>query len=95
MINPPHIKPMPWWQILPAGSGLVPRAPGAAETPAYAIGTLVRLQGKPDRLRRIIEIQWHSYRWVYVYVVETSTSDRRRHFKPYWFQPQLTVENLK
>ena len=79
---------------LPNRPGVVPRAPEPSEKPILSVGTLVRLRGKPQRLRRIIEVQWHSIRWVYVYVVETSTSDRKRRFTPYWFLPQLAVEHL-
>ena len=57
-------------------------------TPALAVDTVVILNGKPDRKRRILDSEWHWHRYEFVYIVETSAPD---YFRPYWFAAQLSV----
>ncbi|MBX7220000.1 MAG: hypothetical protein K1Y36_08635 [Blastocatellia bacterium] len=45
---------------------------------------MVRLRGKPERIRRVLQVEWHGFRYEYVYVVETESG-----FPAYWFGPQL------
>jgi hypothetical protein len=54
------------------------------------VGDVVRLKGKPDRRRRVLEVEWHRHRYQYIYVIETSAPPT---FSPYWFFDQLAVEN--
>jgi hypothetical protein len=84
-------QPTPaWWQRHPRlRSRRRPRPPTAQESPQLTEGTLVRLRGKPDRQRRVLQSTWHWHRHEYVYIVETSA---RPPFKPYWFFDQLSVE---
>jgi hypothetical protein len=72
------------------GNGWGPHAPGAAERAdsRFPVGTTVRLRGKPDQLRKVIQIEWHSIRREYSYVIETSARGR---FRPYWFAAQLLL----
>jgi hypothetical protein len=49
---------------------------------------VVRLRGKPERRRRVIAVEWHPYRYQYVYVVETSAPPYFQ-LSPYWFYDQV------
>lgn len=79
---------MGWWQRYPRGTGSAPTPPPDGRRPALTIGTVVRLVGKPDRVRVIHAAEWHRHRRRYVYIVETSAPNG---FTPYWFADQLTV----
>ncbi len=65
--------------------------PWPADEPHSALrpGALVRLAGKPERLRRVLRTTWHWNRTRFVYMVETSAPAR---FEPYWFADQLIPE---
>jgi hypothetical protein len=81
--------PDPWWKLYPVRGCRLPHAPGARDRPdpRLAVGAAVRLRGKPDLVRRVLEIEWHRIRREYCYVVETSAV----RFRPYWFAGQLEV----
>jgi hypothetical protein len=92
-----EIQSVNWWKYY----AKVPErdrfafAPPPNSAPAFQIGDLVRLTGKPDRLRQVLAIEWHSYRQEFAYVVETSAPDKfvwARPHSPYWFAPQLILE---
>ncbi|EMI40261.1 hypothetical protein RRSWK_07221 [Rhodopirellula sp. SWK7] len=57
-------------------------------SPELTVGTIIKLAGKPDRTRRILDSEWHLHRYEFVYIVETSAQNN---FRPYWFAAQLTV----
>lgn len=97
-VSPP---PRGWWRYYPRPS----RSPRVNEPPqdfhpVLQVGDLVRLKGKPEVVRRVLGIEWHCYRYEYVYIVETSASrfyyeaEARSHNPswPYWFAPQLLAE---
>ena len=86
-------RPGPWWRHYPGSAGQVPLKPAESNKPALAVGTCVRLRGRPERLRRITGTEWHWHRREYVYVIETTASDLKKRFDPYWFLPQLIVED--
>ena len=88
---------MSWWKRYPALHSPPLRDPGPDDRPEQhlAPGTRVRLKGRPDRVRRVLRTEWHSFRHVYVYIVETSAPERRSYRShtrfPYWFADQLEV----
>jgi hypothetical protein len=79
----PHSPP--WWKQFPKRESRWPRAPGPDDRPVFRVGDLVRLKGKPERARRVLDVVWHRHRYQYVYIVETSAPG----FEPYWFAEQL------
>jgi hypothetical protein len=86
-----------WWKYypkVPAPDSHVFEPPPDLQ-PAFQIGDVVRLRGKPDRLREVLAIEWHFYRGEFAYIVETSAAHRfvwARPHSPYWFAPQLQLE---
>lgn len=82
-------KPALWWKRYPKTESRTPREPGRHDIPdpRLTVGTLVRLCGKPDKARAILEVEWHWHRYRYVYVIETSGDNT-----PYWFSDQLMLE---
>ncbi len=78
-----------WWMQFPKIESRKPREPTPGEHPSLSCGALVRLRGKPDRLRRVVRTEWHRHRYEFVYVVETNAP---RQFEPYWFYEQLASE---
>jgi hypothetical protein len=86
---------MSWWKRYRPLSSPPLRGPGADDhpDPNLAQGALVRLKGKPDRIRRVLRAEWHSFRHAYVYIVETSAAMRKYAHTPfpYWFADQLEL----
>ncbi len=78
-----------WWKCYPDSNGRHALEPGGNDMPdpRLPVGTMVRLCGKPDKARRILSLDWHRYRYRYVYKLETSGGD-----VPYWFADQLILE---
>ena len=88
MTRPDRTSPAPWWRRYDARTG--PRRPRLftpQDSPAYAVGDQVRLVARPERVRRILGVEWHHWRHTHVYTVETSTPPDL--FAPYWFGDQL------
>lgn len=88
-----------WWRKYPCPgcSHTLPRAsPLPHEKPVFQPGERVRIKDKPERLRLVIHVVWHTYCHEFVYVVETSTSQKRTYepstLVPYWFDTQLVSE---
>jgi hypothetical protein len=81
-----------WWKRYTNKKSRLPYPQPAEARPLLQVGTVVRLKGKPDRPRRVLEAQWHWIRREFVYVVETSARTTPYVFKPYWFSDQLQVE---
>ena len=81
---------MSWWKQYPWRGSRWPRPIGPTDRsdPRLAPGVLVRLKGKPERLRRVLSSEWHWIRYEFVYFVETSA---RPPFRPYWFADQLEL----
>src|SRR5436305_1653420 len=82
-----------WWKRFPVVESRSPRLTPIDGRPALSVGTLVRLEGKPDRVRRVLNAEWHFHRYEFVYVVETTPRSGTYVFAPYWFLDQLVVEN--
>jgi|GEM_PF-3012315 len=78
----------PWWRQFPKTESRRPRQPTSGDQPHLAPGDLVRLREKPERFRRVLNVEWHYHRHEYVYIVETSAT----RFAPYWFHAQLLPE---
>ncbi len=80
-----------WWMSFPhiESRPLIVQPFGAP--PRYNIGDVVRFKEKPKRLRKVLKIEWHSHRYQWVYIVETSASDGGRYFEPYWFEEKLEL----
>jgi hypothetical protein len=64
---------------------------GSEPVPEFEVGMEVRLRGKPEKIRKILEVSWHFHRYRYCYKVETSTSDRGCTCPAYWFIEQFDV----
>jgi len=81
--------PRDWWKLYPVRGSRLPYPPGPDDhpDPGFAVGTSVRLRGKPAQIRRVLQVEWHWIRREYSYIVETSAS----RFRPYWFAAQLDV----
>ena len=79
-----------WWRQFPAveSGPCVPRSASDSPDPQLALGTAVRLVGRPEQVRRVLRSEWHRHRQQFVYVVETSAPAP---FEPYWFAGQLVV----
>ena len=78
----------PWWALFTDNESRECRSEPDGACPELEIGTMVRLTGKPELKRRVIGAEWHSHRYEFVYIVETSAEGW---FRPYWFLAQLTV----
>jgi len=57
--------------------------------PEIPIGWYVRLIDKPERIRKILDAEWHGHRYRYCYRIETSTTDAGEFCPAYWFEEQL------
>jgi hypothetical protein len=81
-----------WSRLFPAKptDPRAPREPGPQDPPpAFAQGDRVRLKSRPERVRAVLEVEWHRHRHKYCYRVETSTSDAGLHDPSYWFEEDL------
>lgn len=76
-----------WWQQHDPRTGPEPRSPGPADRAAFVVGDVVRLVARPQRSRKVLEVQWHRHRHCYAYVVETESGSS----VPYWFRAQLVA----
>jgi hypothetical protein len=83
-----------WWMAHdPATGPASSRLPTDADVPALAVGDRVRLIARPQRVRRVLRVEWHAMRHTWVYAVETSSE---RWCPAYWFREQLErVESWK
>lgn len=84
-----------WWiqYPKPSCSKLIAKPPLNLR-PVFQVGDLVRLKGKPERVRQIIMVDWHRHRHEFVYIVETSAPENLGYYQsPYWFEPQLAPES--
>lgn len=82
---------MAWWKLYPVrGNGWTPHEPQPEDRPdpRFAVGAMVRLQGKPDLVRRVLAVEWQAIRREFSYIVETSAS---LPFQPYWFAGQIAA----
>ena len=82
------MKPQ-WWkhyQTIPKTQPVLESLPQSKH--AFEVGDRVRLRDKPDKLRRVVDIQWHRYQHEFVYYVEVSGDE----WRVYWFAPQLITE---
>ena len=57
--------------------------------PEFKIGDRVRLSQKPERIRKVLKIEWHMHRYQWVYIIETSACEKKNIFEPYWFANKL------
>ncbi|WP_144059446.1 hypothetical protein [Rhodopirellula sp. SWK7] len=78
----------PWWRHFPRVESRKCCSMPVGASPELTVGTIIKLAGKPDRTRRILDSEWHLHRYEFVYIVETSAQNN---FRPYWFAAQLTV----
>lgn len=79
--------PKKWWMQFPKRESRTPKDKPTTEKPKLSIGDKILLKRKPDKVRKVIGIEWHRHRYEYVYVIETSSL----YFEPYWFYEQLEV----
>jgi hypothetical protein len=78
-----------WWMSYPKiGSRKIIDTP-FGDAQKYKVGDVVRLNGKSERLRKILKIEWHMHRYKWVYIVETSATDEGWYFVPYWFEDKI------
>jgi hypothetical protein len=59
--------------------------------PVFRVGNFVILVDFPERRRRVRSVVWHRHRHEWVYEIETSCSDRKDSFIPYWFSDKLEI----
>lgn len=78
-----------WWRKFKKVESRKLKFPKGDEQKFLEIGQSVRLVGKPEKLRKVIKIEWHYHRYEYVYIVETSAIGQGRNFEPYWFLSQF------
>jgi hypothetical protein len=86
-----------WWVQYPKPScSKLIAEPLENQSPVFQVGDLVRLKGKPERVRQVLVIEWHCHRYKFVYIVETSAPyPFGLYNSPYWFAPQLEKVALK
>ena len=79
----------PWWMFYAHRGVRYPKPPRPEDRPEPRLhpGAQVRLRGKPMRVRRVLDVEWHAIRQQYVYIIETSA----QRFRPYWFAGQLEI----
>jgi hypothetical protein len=87
-VQPPVHADLPWWRSYPRTSRTPAREPWFLK-PDFKPGDLVRLRGRPQVKRRILDVEWHWYCHQYCYYVETSTSRAGVYCPAYWFAHQL------
>ena len=80
-----------WWMSFPKIESRELKVTPFGPKPSYSVGDVVCFKYKPERKRKILEVHWHNHRYLWVYVVETSCSDRGDYFKPYWFEDKLEL----
>jgi hypothetical protein len=78
-----------WWKRYPIVESRELKLQPRFAKPELAVGQYVLLIGKPDKVRKILEVRWHSHRHEFVYIVETSSQN---FFDPYWFRDQLALQ---
>ncbi len=84
-----------WWIQYPKPScSKIISEPFPDLRPVFQVGDFVRLKDKPDRARKVLNVDWHCHRYEFVYIVETSAPDFFGYglTSPYWFAPQLILE---
>jgi hypothetical protein len=74
-----------WWMSYPKIESRKLKAKPLFAKPDLEVGQYILLSGKPDKPRKILEIEWRAHRYEFVYIVETSAEN----FKPYWFRDKL------
>ncbi len=77
-----------WWKQYPVRGSRSPYPPDGVPDPRFVVGASVRLRGKPELIRRVLAVEWHSIRREFSYIVETTAP---LPFQPYWFAEQLLV----
>jgi len=81
----------PWWMLFPREERMASEPDPAIERPSIVPGSKVRLKDKPERVRTVLAVEWHSYRHCYCFRVETSKTDAGMWEPSYWFAEQLEV----
>ena len=82
-----------WWMSFPKIESRKMISQPFGESPIFSVGEKVVLCDRPERKRKILSVHWHRHRYQWVYVVETTCSDRGDNFKPYWFADKLIKAN--
>src|SRR3982751_5576448 len=78
-----------WWMQYPLASRKFQPEPSELPTLEFHPQDVVRLSGKPDRERAVLEVCWHHHRHQWCYIVETTTQLSGNHCPAYWFAQQL------
>ena len=81
-----------WWKHFPDKSRTAyVKAPSSTESQLFYVGDRVRLVGKPEKARQVLNVRWHCFRHEWVYVVETDAPVEMKNWI-YWFASQLTTD---
>lgn len=88
MFRPLPEKESPWWMFYPKIERRSIKIQPLHAKPEWEVGQYILLAGKPDKPRKILNTEWHSHRYEFVYIVETSAAPN---FKPYWFRDKLML----
>lgn len=79
-----------WWMSYPKIENRKIKPKPFGPPPKYSVGDKIRFTiKKRERTREILKVEWHSHRYEWVYVVETSATDLGKDFEPYWFEDKL------
>jgi hypothetical protein len=94
MIKHEDLKEKKWWMSFPEIESRIIKPEPYGPPPNYKVGDKIKLHQRPERIRKVLEIQWHMHRYQWVYIVETSASDSGSCFKPYWFEDKLELVEI-
>ncbi len=78
-----------WWMSFPKIESRKIITKPFGPPPKFKVNDKIRFREKPDRVRKMLKVEWHKHRYQWVYIVETSASDEGQFFEPYWFDDKL------
>lgn len=84
-------KPNSWWMSFPEIESRKLISEPFGDPPTFKVNEMVKLIQKPERTRKVLKVEWHGHRYQWVYIIETSASDKKSYFEPYWFEDKLKL----
>ncbi len=84
-------NPSLWWMSYPKIENRKLISEPFGDPPIFKVNEKVKLVQKPERTRKILKVEWHGHRYQWVYIIETSASDKKSYFEPYWFGDKLKL----
>ena len=81
-----------WWMSFPRIESRKIKPEPFGPAAKFKVGDHVRFkENKTKRNRKILKVEWHMHRYQWVYIIETSSTDRNHYFEPYWFEAKLEL----